>query len=279
MFTLIDTSETRKQSLANKYLSGYNLIALPHLERYTGADMAISKILPPSLTNESSTESELIRAYKFLAAYNAKFIQLKFGYDLFSSVGKDARLYRSLIKMKSIGCCNPQMILLWIAFYKETNGGKLSINGRRRKNATETLAMLRGIEDAWVDSGGAFHHIHSGNELPSRIQSFERSMKKKRTTNIYLNERFTELDTMSTADFSEALRSQRIVDDIRVVIASIKGIGPEKAQLIYDGLTVNGIGPDIDDIINFFKTDLIKIKGIGPVIKSNAKLFLYPNSD
>ena len=82
-----------------------------------------------------------------------------------------------------------------------------------------------------------------------------------------------ELESMDTLEYLRSL-SQRaqtleLVDDIRVLYAVLPGIGPTKAQAIYD----SGI-KDIINLLQWLEDDSIKVKGIGEGIKNKVKGWL-----
>jgi hypothetical protein len=210
----------------------------------------------------------------------AKLIQLKFGHDLVASI-IDGRYKESQCRMKLTGANPWQCICMFVGVAHANDDGYLMINnqlvyGTGRQPLYEWYTVQ---VDKWLSRGGGFINENSPKNVWTWFEGMERALAIYRDlpqaiiwpkSPVLEDSEVGKLDTM---EYLQTLRheaqSLSMIDDIRNLYAVLPGIGPTRAQAIWDA----GI-KGIRTLIEWLEDDEIKIKGVGAVTKEKAKEWL-----
>ena len=256
---IIDTSELRPQSKLQTQDEYYSSTIL---ESLTGADIMVS---PKGLPNP--TTETLIGLH---IQSGAKLIQLKFGHDLIASI-IDGRYKESQCRMKLAGANPWQCICLFVGVAHSDEDGYLMINnqlvyGIKQKPLYEWYTVQ---VDKWISRGGGFVNEPSPKNVWKWFTGMERALGIYRDLpqviawpkSPVLED--SEVGTLDTLEYLESLQKQAqivsMVNDIRVLYAVLPGVGPTRAQIIWDADIRN-----INDLIALaYGGWHVKVKGIG----------------
>lgn len=228
----LDNSETRNTS-SLPIISG--AVTCSELESICGADILISPLKMPCTT------TALI--HKHIAA-GALLVQRKSGGDLPHSIG--SRILSSLARMRSTGAHQWQCILLstgifipntatgnvWVGKLAEQNG-QPSILWQEVKWAYKALATeLR----RYTLRGGTYIPLTCDEEIPGWCKQAEAdliALRKDNCKELWPDAKDYPPDPPLDNDVLQELRP---VTDGRTVIASLKGVGPVRANALWDAI-------------------------------------------
>lgn len=249
---IIDSSELRKGTTMPQ-LEG--AVIDDTLEARTGADFLVSPLTMPITTDL------LLRKH---IRNGAILIQRKHGRDLASSVG--TRLNSSLSKMLKWGAIRPQCVLMFIGIMNCNRNNNAIINTQQ---TGKSYWSIKGATQKWVDRGGSYVELSRKSLIEPwckmRIRHLAEYRKKHK------KEIWPAPPEVQAQD--KLLQTLMPVYDGRVLLASIPGVGPKAANLLYENF--NG---DIGAALCWLTYPQVKgktqIKGIGKVTVANARKYL-----
>lgn len=210
----LDASETRTNTTMPD-IEG--VVSIPDLEALTGADMMLSLMKAPAITEV------LIKRH---VANGAILVQRKHGRDLSSSVGE--RMNKSLAKMIEVGTrCPYQRVLLHVGIMTCSSGDKAVIN---KQQSRKQWVSVQSAISKWRGRGGTFEYISRATLLERwcniqlrQMQEFKDKPVKKFMAAKPLVQ---ELD-----DFLQVLVP---VNDGRVLLACLPGIGAKMTSVLHN---------------------------------------------
>lgn len=248
----IDPSELREGSLLA------DLGSLPHeplhdLEAWTGADMLITHHAFPA-----STEA-LVRQH---IALGAILVQRKSGLDLVHSVGE--RMGSSLARMRATGARQAQCVLLFIGVLTCNHDDKAVVDGRE---TSVPFWAVQGAISKWHDRGGVFESISRAKLTGDWLR-----MKQKHLTEYAQEPVHSVWPTKpEMTDTNNPLQVPQLVQDGRVTLATLPGLGPTRANALWD------YAPNLAELLCLLTTPSSKvtdINGIGPKTIANIRAYL-----
>lgn len=249
---IVDSSELRKGTTMPD-LEG--AVISDDLEARTGADFMVSPLTMPITTDT------LLRKH---LKNGAILVQRKHGRDLASSIGE--RLNSSLAKMLKWGAIRPQCVLMFVGIMNCNRNDKAVINTQQ---TGKSYWSVLGATQKWVDRGGSYVNL----SRPSLIEPWCKmrirhltEYKKKHHKQIWP----APPEVLAHDTFFQTLQP---VYDGRVLLASIPGVGPKAANLLYDNFK-GDIGSALCWLTYPHSKDKTKIKGIGKVTVQKARAFL-----
>lgn len=249
---IVDSSELRKGTTMPD-LDG--AVISDDLESRTGADFLVSPLTMPITTDT------LLRKH---LKNGAILIQRKHGRDLASSIG--ARLNASLAKMLTWGAIRPQCVLMFIGVITCNRNNNAVIDGQQ---TGKSYWSILGATQKWVDRGGSFVSLSRAGLIETWCKMRIRHLteyKKKHTKEIWPLAPEVEA-------YDKFLQVLQPVYDGRVLLASIPGVGPKAANLLYESF--NGdIGSALCWLTYPHVKGKTKIKGIGPATVKKARKYL-----
>lgn len=273
----IDSGENKTTSKLPQYLPQekqglYKFLASNIIEQTTGADLIIS---PEGLPDP--TTIPLINLH---ISKGTLLVQLKFGGDLAESM-IDGRLAEAQSRMKETGATPLQRILLFIGVAHKGDYDQLLINNQSIYGS-RNLKFEHFITQKllWSARGGVFHEINSGKYLWDWLMASELLLKKLSQLDqkvIYpfapaLYEKEAHLDKQEAIVRELTERQQLIrIKDMRILLATLPGIGETRCDAIWDYLQ----DKSIYGLINALETGaLTDVEGIGQATIKKIKLFL-----
>jgi hypothetical protein len=187
------------------------------LEAWSGADLIISPLdapLTPVLLQQHSS------------AY-ALFVQRKSGHDLAHSVGP--RLNSALCRMWEVAHSQPQRVLLITGTITEKDGDAW-IDGRSTRMS---YAALAGALARWNDRGGVVVHLASDSLIPQWAQMRERQLREYIAPGGEIKWCWPEMPKLTAPEPSDPMQMPVAVRDGRVTLATLPGIGQERAAELW----------------------------------------------
>ena len=213
MTIFLDSSETRSTSTMPDIPGA---IVIDGLEQMTGADLMLSRLKAPAHTEA------LIRNH---VQNKAQLVQVKRGHDLASSIGQ--RLNSSLAKMHKVGAIQSQCVLLFIGIITCDAQGQAIIN---KQNTGQLFLTIQAAMEGWNDRGGVVTFLPRPTLIPEWCRMRLRRLEKYHNNPLYeiwsAEHKIQEVDDL--------LQVLVPVDDGRTTLASLPGIGQEKANLLWD---------------------------------------------
>jgi hypothetical protein len=234
---IVDTSETKSVSRLPKIKGA---ITSPILESTTGADVMVSPLSFPAGT------PLLIKRHIIAGAI---LVQFKYLSDLTHSI-IDERINTALARMIACGAKHQyQRVIMGVGFYipdkrdgKVLTGkvmtqrdSKVSMRWRRQEPVID-YAALATVRRRIAMRGGTFLNLTCLEEVPSELAGMERDVKflAKKPVKELLG-----IDASFPPDPPEPddpLQVPVEVKDGRCVLAAIKGIGPVKANALWNAI-------------------------------------------
>ena len=223
------------------------------LEEITGADLMVTLLKAPA-TNKMLIEKHI--------QSGALLVQRKHGLDLSSSIGE--RLNKSLAKMQSVGARQCQCVLLFIGYLTSDDNGRGLIN---RQDTRHDFFTVQASLSKWHDRGGVVEHLPKASLLQGWLDMKLRHLLEY--------EQKGEKEFIKPAPVvhakDEFLQVLVPVNDGRVMLSVLPGIGPKTANILWE----------------YFKGDTAEalcclthpqtahdIKGIGPKTIENVREYL-----
>lgn len=188
------------------------------LEAMTGADLVISPLDAP-LTKV------LLREHN--SAY-ALFVQRKSGHDLAHSVGP--RLNSSLARMWEVASSQSQRVLLFVGTLTEKDG-EAWIDGRATRMHYNAIA---GALARWNDRGGVVEYLANDALIPDWATMREKQLREYIQPNGEIKWCWPEMPHLTEIDKNDPMQMPVQVRDGRVTLATLPGIGTEKAQDLWE---------------------------------------------
>jgi hypothetical protein len=255
---IIDPTEARESS---RLPTIEGAVECPFLEEATGADIMISPLIIPALTEE------LLR--KHIVA-GALLIQRKSGDDLLHSLGD--RLNSSLARMRATGARQAQCVLLFIGRFDVGPKAEAIIDGSLAIRNTSYWGV-QGAFSKWHDRGGVVEQLHDHRLLADWIKLREKHVNEyveRPIKDVYRpTPDVTEVDL-------EVLQTLRPVNDWRVVVAALPGIGPKRANALQETMKAEVGTDNLVTALIWLTTPWLgkKVPGIGDGIINNLREFM-----
>ena len=216
----IDTSEYRESSTMPRIQDS---VVLDELESITGADMMISPLHMPAANRT------LIVLH---IESGAILVQVKRGMDLPSSVGE--RLVASLVKMREIAPRQAQRVLLFTGILTCEKDGRAEIDGRRVSDniAGANYWACQSSLEAWCERGGTVYTLSRVSLLPEWAKRKEARLKDYLENPV---KRFFPQPPEMWPEENEddPLQTPQMIRDGRILLATLPGIGTEKANEVW----------------------------------------------
>lgn len=235
-----------------------NAVICNGLEAMTGADLMLSALEAPA-----STET-LIRKH---VAAGALLVQRKSGGDLVHSIGD--RLTTSLARMHVVTPRASQRVLLFTGTLTCDPNGEAVIDGHSGgygKFWPVVAALAR-----WGDRGGVVVQLPTDAFIPQwvemRLKHLREYADPKETTRLVYPPADFPMDAPAADD---PLQLPILVRDGRVILAQLSGIGPKRAQQIWDYCDKN-LGWALTLLTDEGSPELHKIPGIGVTTIRNIR--------
>ena len=278
----IDRSELRKNSRLYQHrwqlhslfggseslTSFLSSVSTVDLEELTGADIMISPLHMPVT---SSTLAHHISA-------GAALIQLKFGRDLLSSLG--VRLKSSLYKMRKSGAKQRQCILIFVGDIGAKDN-LATVDGQEVQPSKHYLAVTTSIY-RWGQRGGIYLPVSREQFLPSILHSILRDIEMERAG--VVKEEIWDVPSYDGADFDGDVLNLTKVEDWRVVLAAIPGVGPTLATNLRNTMLELGIADTLANALVLAtmpkkgrKEKRVKITGWGEKTHENVRGYVLGN--
>lgn len=251
----IDPTELRETSLLG------DLGNIPHqplqdLEHYTGADLMLSPVDFPATTET------LMRRH---IEQGAILVQRKSGLDLTASIGE--RMGHSLTRMRAMGARQSQCLLLFIGVLTCNREDKAVVDGR------DTFASFWSVQGAiskWHDRGGVFESLSRASLMADWCRMKLRHLKE------YAEEPIHQVwpakpDLTST---DNPLQLPQAINDGRVTLATLPGLGPARVQAIWDYLQPDTTLATALCLLSNPESHIKDIDGIGPKTIQNVRQYL-----
>lgn len=208
------------------------------LEEVTGCDIMISHLQMPA-----TTETLILNHVKA----GALLVQRKSGEDLVRSIGE--RVNVSLTKMRSVGAHQYQCVLLSTGYFapsfgdSETWVGKLQSTGKGKPYITWhkvkwPYAALDSEIRHFTMRGGVYIPLTCDEHIPGWVLQAEKDLIAFSTDAQRIKEFWPSADSYppdAPLD-DDPLQEPRKVEDGRIVLAQIHGIGPAIANATWDAI-------------------------------------------
>lgn len=221
----------------------------PGLEQATGADLLLSVLDAPAHTDTLLA--------KHIAA-GALLVQRKSGGDLVHSVGD--RLTSSLARMHTWTMRASQHVLLCTGTLTCAPDGAALIDGRDAmgKYWSVAAALAR-----WGDRGGVVCTLPDDESIPAWVEMRLKHLREYATPGGELRHVYPPSEyPMDPPVDNDPLQLPILVRDGRVVLAQLAGIGPKKAEQIWQH-TGKNLGWALTLLTDAGSVDEHKIPGIG----------------
>lgn len=213
MTIFLDSSETRSTSTMPDIP---NATVIDGLEQMTGADLMLSRLKAPAHTEA------LIRNH---IHNKAQLVQVKRGHDLVNSIGQ--RLNSSLAKMHSVGAMQFQCVLLFTGIMTCDVQEQAIIN---KQNTGQRFFTIQAAMEGWNDRGGVVTFLPRPSLIPEWCRMRLRRLEKYHNNPLY--EIWSKEYKIQEID--DLLQVLVPIEDGRTTLASLPGIGQEKANLLWD---------------------------------------------
>lgn len=233
-------------------------VVLPGLEQATGADLLLSPLDAPASTDT------LLR--KHIAA-GALLVQRKSGADLVHSIGD--RLTSSLARMHTWTMRASQHVLLCTGTLTCAPDGAALIDGREGfgKFWPVAAALAR-----WGDRGGVVCTLPDDALIPAWVEMRLKHLREYATPGGELRQVYPPADyPMDPPAAGDPLQLPILVRDGRVVLAQLAGIGPKKAEQIWEYCGKN-LGWALTLLTDEASPKTHKIAGIGVQTIRNIRM-------